>query len=233
MSQVQEEVSSPPRFWVRLILFLLCAVASLICLNIALSALNTLHQLDVIEAERDNWQRPSQVIQALGLKNGNSVLDVGCGSGYFSLRLSDPVGASGKVIAEDIRRLPLPFLWARAVRKGKHNISVHLGTVDDPRVPLNSVDAVLISNTYHEFTDPLSILGHVRQALRSGGRLVIIDRSPRPNAGQAGTREHEVSFEQVEKDLHRGGFAVDARTEHFIEKDPDNESWWIIVAHHP
>ncbi len=128
---------------------------------LAYQALTTLNQLDVIEAERDQWQRPSEVIQALDLKDGDSVVDLGCGSGYFSLKLSDPIGRNGKVIAEDIRRLSLTFLWMRTVRKGKHNLSMHLGDLDDPRLRPSSINAVLISNTYHEFTAAQSILDHV------------------------------------------------------------------------
>jgi len=234
MSQVQEEVASPSNFWVRLVLFLFCALAALICLNVALSALNTLHQLDAIEAERDNWQSPMQVIQALGLKDGNTVVDLGCGSGYFSLKLSDPVGAGGSVIAEDIRRLPLAFLWARALRTGKYNVHVRLGDLDDPRLSPNSVDAVLISNTYHEFDSPMRILDHIRQALIPGGRIVIIDRTPHTTVEKTSAmREHEISAERVEADLHQAGFAVDARSQDFINRDPEGESWWMIVAHHP
>lgn len=173
------------------------------------------------------------MIEALNLKGGNSVVDIGSGSGYFSLKLSDPVGGGGRVIAEDIRQLPLTFLWVRAVRKGKHNITVRLGTADNPRLPPNSADPALISNTYHEFSDPLSILAQVRQALLSGGRLVVIDRAPDPTVGKTSTQEHEVSSEQVETDLRHADFAIDARTEHLIEKDPENETWWMIVAHHP
>src|SRR6516162_4875641 len=144
MSPTQEKVPLRLKYWVRLALFVLCALAVLIGSNVVYQALTTLKQLDVIEAERDQWQRPLEVIQALNLKDGDSVVDLGCGSGYFSLKLSDPVGRNGKVIAEDIRRLSLTFLWMRAVRKGKPNVSVHLGDIDDPRLYPGSVNAVLI-----------------------------------------------------------------------------------------
>lgn len=230
---MHEGVLSPPNFWFRVVLFLACALGALLLLNVGLSALSTLKQLDVIEADRDQWQRPSQVLEALNLKNGNSVVDIGGGSGYFFLRLSDPVGANGEVIAEDIRRLPLSFLWIRALWKGKRNISVRLVEADDPHLDPKSVDAVLISNTYHEFIAPLNILDHVRQALPPGGRIVIIDRSSRPTSGQTAIQEHEVASGQVEKDLLQAGFLVNVCSDNFIEKDPEGESWWMIVAHHP
>ena len=98
---------------VKLALFVICAIAVLFLFNTAYQALNTFSRLNAVEAERDQWQRPSDVIQALDLRPGNVVLDLGCGSGYFTLKLSAPVGHSGRVIAEDIRSLPLMFLWFR------------------------------------------------------------------------------------------------------------------------
>ena len=102
---------------VKLLVVLLCALATLFIFDTARSALDTISRLDVVEAERDQWQRPSDVIRALDLKPGNVVVDLGCGSGYFTLKLSLSVGESGRVIAEDIRRLPLSFLWFRTVQK--------------------------------------------------------------------------------------------------------------------
>jgi ubiquinone/menaquinone biosynthesis C-methylase UbiE len=113
--------------------------------------LSTLNQLDIIEAEPDHWQRSSKVVQALDLKPVEAVVDLGCGSGPLSLKLAEPVGPNGRVIAEDIRRLSLAFLWMRTLRKGKHNVRVLLGDVDNPQFDPNSVIAVLISNSYHGF----------------------------------------------------------------------------------
>jgi predicted methyltransferase len=115
MSPTQEKVPFRLKSWVRLALFLACALAVVIGANVGYQALTTLKQLDVIEAQRDRWQRPSEVIQALNLKDGDSVVDFGCGSGYFSLKLSDPVGRNGKVIAEDIR----PPLFDLPLDKGR------------------------------------------------------------------------------------------------------------------
>ena len=234
MSQTQETPSSRTRYWVRFTLFVGCGLVVLIGLNVGYQALSTLNQLDIIEAERDHWQHPSEVIQALNLKSGETVADLGCGSGYFSLKLSEPVGPNGRVIAEDIRRLSLAFLWIRTQRKGKHNVRVLLGDVDDPHLAPHSVNAVLISNTYHEFTAPGAIMDHVRQSLVPGGRIVIIDRTPKDQQEPgAAFQEHEISSEQVQAALHKAMFEIDSRTDHFIESDPEHEKWWMIVAHRP
>ena len=105
--------SSRLSYRTKLVLFLLCAIAILFLVDTAYQGLNTLSRLNVVEAGRDQWQRPSEVLKALDLKPGYIVVDLGCGSGYFTLKLSAPVGKSGRVLAEDIRRLPLAFLWIR------------------------------------------------------------------------------------------------------------------------
>jgi predicted methyltransferase len=192
--------------------------------------------LDVVEAERDQWQRPSDVIEALNLKPGEVVVDLGCGSGYFALKLSVPVGQSGSVLAEDIRRLPLVFLWLRTFHRHEHNVRIVHGEPDDPHLPVEGVNAVLIANTYHEFTDSRPILVHVVESLVSGGSLVVIDREPRPvDPGSTGTaaEHHEVSSEQVESELRHAGLEIVRRQDRFIQNDPLNENWWIITARKP
>ena len=213
---------------VKLLVFLLSALAILFVFNTAYSALNTISRLDVVEAERDRWQRPSDVVEALDLRPGNVVVDLGCGSGYFTLKLSPLVGDSGRVIAEDIRRLPLVFLWFRTVQRREHNVTILHGELDDPHLPTR-VNGVLIANTYHEFIDSQSILAHVHQALVPEGQLVVVDRGP--HAADIGSRDnHEISAERVESELRQADFDVVSRRDHFIDKDPDNETWWLIVA---
>ena len=221
---------------IKLVLFLLCAITILFLVNIAYQGLNTLSRLNAIEAERDQWQRPSDVIQALDLRPGNVVVDLGCGSGYFTLRLSPVVGDSGSVVAEDIRRLPLVFLWLRIFPRRQRNVSIVHGEPGDPHLPIQDVNAVLIANRYHEFTDSQAILAHVFRSLVSGGRLVVVDRGP--HSAGAGSREtatehHEVSPEQVERELCQAGFEIVSRQDRFIENDPFNENWWMITARKP
>jgi ubiquinone/menaquinone biosynthesis C-methylase UbiE len=221
---------------IKLALFFLCVISILFLIDTAYQGLNTLSRLNVVEAERDQWQRPSDVIQALALRPGNVVVDLGCGSGYFTLKLSTPVGQSGSVVAEDIRRLPLVFLWLRTLQRRQHNVSIVLGEPDDPHLPLQGVNAVLIANRYHEFTDPHAILAHLVRSLVSGGRLVVVDREPRPvEKGTTGTAadHHEVSSEQVESELRHAGFEIVSRQDRFIQNDPLSENWWIITARKP
>ncbi len=211
----------------KLFVFVLGALAVLVAFHVGSSALDTISRLNAIEAERDDWQRPAAVIQALDLRRDDVVVDLGCGSGYFTLKLSSQVGERGRVIAEDIRRLPLAFLWFRAAERGEHNVRVVLGKPADPLLPPR-VNAVLISNTYHEFTDARPILVHVYQALVPGGRLVVVDRQPKPQ-----TSEHEISPDRVEGDLHQVNFEIVSRQDRFIQNDSYGENWWLIVAQKP
>jgi predicted methyltransferase len=112
---------------VKLLAFFLSAVGVLLVVNVGYSALGAFSRLNEVEAERDHWQRPSDILQALDLRPGNIVVDLGCGSGYFTLKLSSPVGDSGHVIAEDIRRLPLMFLRARAISRREQDVKIVVG----------------------------------------------------------------------------------------------------------
>ena len=217
----------------KVIVFFFCALGLFAAAGGTSSVLQTLSRLDQVEAERDQWQRPSTVLQALDLRPGDSVVDLGCGSGYFSLKLSQPVGSKGRVIAEDIRTLPLTFLWLRTHRNHLGNISIVRGQPTDPHLP-SGVTVVLIANTYHELADAQLILAHVKESLVSGGRLVVLDRAPSPMGTDAtGIAEHEISSQRVERELQQAGFALVSRDDHFISRDPENTSWWLVVARKP
>src|ERR1035441_933245 len=91
----------------RIIIFLVCVVLTITVLSTVYQAGQTLDSLGVVEHDRDHWQRPSDVLRAPELREGSVVADIGCGAGYFALKLSPPVGKSGEVLAADIQRLPL------------------------------------------------------------------------------------------------------------------------------
>lgn len=217
----------------KLFFFAAGALGLLIVLNVGNSALNTISQLDVIEAQRDTWQRPLEVLPQLNLKAGDTVADLGCGSGYFTLKLSSIVGSSGKVVAEDIRRLPLAFLWARALQRHEWNVHAVHGEWNDAHLPVR-IDAVLISNTYHEFSDPQAILNQLHRAMIPGGRLVILDRSPVvAELANSEPFEHTISADTVANQLRQAGFEMVNRQDNFIDPGPGHESWWLITAREP
>jgi predicted methyltransferase len=118
--------------------------------------------------------------------------------------------------------------------KNERNITVVHGDPADPRLPSQRANEALIANTYHELTDSQAILAHVRQSLIPGGRLVVVDRAPKgADIGTTRLAAHEISAEQVESELRKAQFEIVTRQDVFIDKDPDNEGWWLIVARKP
>jgi predicted methyltransferase len=217
------------KYRIRVALFLVAVVVVVVLLSLVHKGINTIYVLNAVEAERDQWQKPSEVISRLNLKSGDVVADVGSGAGYFSLRLSPVVGRSGTVLAVDVRKLPLVFLWIRGFLAGLHNIRISPGQSDAPHLPVGMVDAVLVANTYHEFAAPESMLDHIFKSLRPGGRLVVIDRSPTGDqSGSEAEQHHVISPAAVEAQVRQKGFKILERQDQFIRR-PD-EQWWLLIT---
>jgi predicted methyltransferase len=189
--------------------------------------IRTVQTLSSVEAERDQWQKPEDVIRELDLKSGDTVVDFGSGAGYFALKLASRVGPQGKVLAVDLRTVSLAFLRARTFLRGFHNVQTIRGAVDDPLLPSTRVDAVLVANTYHELTEAPAVLNHLHGALRSGGRLVIVDRTSTESA-----QHHQIQPAAVEQELRNDGFNIVRRQDEFIHP-PGDEVWWLIIASKP
>jgi ubiquinone/menaquinone biosynthesis C-methylase UbiE len=113
----------------------------------------------------------------LGLAAGKGVADIGAGSGWFTVRAAQRVGSSGTVYAVDINPEAIRYIDQRVKKQSLQNVKSILNTPDDPKLPKDSVDAVLLLKTYHEVADPVALLEHLRPALRPGARLGIIDRN--------------------------------------------------------
>lgn len=216
------------RYLVRIAVLLGLAAAGVLFLSIGVRTVNTLRRLEVVEAERDLWQRPQDVLRSMELRPGQTALDVGCGAGYFALKLSALVGDQGRVTAVDVRPLSLAFLRLRAALAGRHNLVVIHGDATDAPLP-SDLDAVLIANTFHELREPGPLLAHLRRALRRGGRLVVID--PGRTAASDRRERHLVASEAVHQ-LEAAGFAVVSREDRFLA-DPDGDAWWLLVARRP
>jgi len=229
---------------IRVALFFVLVVTMVVALFLVYQLTETLYQLHLAEGERDRWQRPDDVIESLKLKDGYVVADVGCGVGYFSLKLAPKVAEHGSVLAEDILGESLTFLWIRAFLQHQSNIRVIHGNPDDPHLPEGGVDAVLIANSYHEFSKPLAILDHTFRALRSGGRLVVLDRGPRSEHGESREiqmQQYQIGASIAEDEIRQRGFEVISRDDRFIDRPAaerpgdrsDDHVWWLIVARKP
>jgi precorrin-6B methylase 2 len=153
-----------------------------------------------------------QILSAMRLAEGSVVADIGTGSVPTNPdRIAKIVGPSGKVICVDIDQKALDKLTAALKAEGATNIEVQLGKPDDPLLPEKSCDAVLISNAYHEMEKHEAMLGHIRQALKPGGRLVIVERirdSLRNAARSEQTSKHQLGLDVLDSELQAAGFQV-------------------------
>ena len=196
-------------------------------------AVRTLGTLDRVERERDTWQRPDEILRQLDLHPGMTVVDLGSGAGYFSLKIAPRVSPNGRVLAVDLRRQSLAFLWIRAVLASQWSIDIIRGRVDDPKLPAAPVDAVLIANTYHELTAPEQILKALYTSMRPGGRLVVVDRAPRAGGETRATAEHELTRAVAERQINQQGFQTVFREDPFIDRSGDEDLWWLVVFRKP
>lgn len=132
-------------------------------------------ELGVLESpDRDEWQEPERIMDALMIADGSRVADLGAGGGWFTVRLARRVGPNGRVYAEDVQSAMIDSIRLRVANQRLTNVETILGSEDDPRLPSN-LDAVLIVDTYPVLGDRVSMLRNVARALAPHGRLGIVD----------------------------------------------------------
>jgi ubiquinone/menaquinone biosynthesis C-methylase UbiE len=178
--------------------------------------------------QRMKETRMGDLVRHLGIREGGRVADVGCGSGEFSVVLSRVVGPSGKVWCEDIR----PG-GAEVKRQHARNVTIVKGADDDPKLPAGSLDAVLIVNSYHEMPKYEAMLRHIKESLKPGGRLVILDNRPnrtsqRPRDKQ--TNNHVLSIDLAAAEVNAAGFQMVAREDGFLDNHDNESAHWLLVA---
>ena len=125
--------------------------------------------------ERIDEEEPDVALDAIRLARGSTVADVGAGSGYMSVKMAARVGPTGKVYANDIQPEMLTLLRQRLTREKVTNVEPVLGTIDDPRLPVGALDLILMVDVYHEFSEPQKMLRRMREALKPGARLVLLE----------------------------------------------------------
>ena len=130
---------------------------------------------DLEGPDRDVWQMPDAVMDALAIADGSQVADIGAGGGWFTVRLARRVGPNGVVYAQDVQSQMLEAIRRRVDREGLRNVRTVLGDAENPRLPPASVQAVLIVDAYHEFTNRDAWLARLATALKPGGRVGVVD----------------------------------------------------------
>jgi len=150
--------------------------------------------------EREAEEAPSKLMEAIRLDPGLTAADIGAGTGYFSFRLAEQVGPTGKVYAVDIQQEMLDVVAERMKKSKVENIEPVLGEVDDPKLPEASVDAILLVDVYHEFEFPYEMTAAMVRALRPGGRIVFVEyRLEDPDVPIK--RVHKMSQKQVLREM--------------------------------
>ena len=160
------------------------------------------------EKSRDAWQKPNEVVEYLGLQPGQVVADLGAASGYFSRPLARAVGPTGWVFAVEVEAGFFPPLHQLAAQAGVNNIATVLASFDDPHLPEASTDVVFICDTLHHIEGRPAYYAKLKQALKSNGRIVVVDFFPDRDIPVGPKKGERLSVDQVTCELQAAGFLV-------------------------
>ncbi len=153
------------------------------------------------EDQRDSLGEAQVVMDLAAIKAGTTVADIGAGEGYYTIRLAERVGTKGRVLAQDIDPGAIERLGARLERDRLDNVSIKLGSPDNPGLPGNSFDRIFLVHMYHEVTEPYAFLWRLRPALKAGGQVIVVDVD-RP------TSQHGISPDLLFCEFNAVGFRL-------------------------
>jgi SAM-dependent methyltransferase len=160
---------------------------------------------------RDERLQINRVMDILEIRAGKNVADIGAGSGWFTVRAARRVTETGTVYAVDINPEATRYIDKRAQKEGLHNVKTVLSKSDDPQLPVNQIDSVLLLKTYHEVDKPVALLRNLRASLRPGARIGVIDRN-------GNGENHGVAPDIVIKEALEAGYALQSRYD-FVKGD--------------
>ncbi len=190
------------------------------------------------EEERDRWQKTGEIFSALGVREGSRIAELGSGRGYFIVRLARAVGQTGRVWGVDIAEGEVKQLRLRLEEDEIENVEVVHGDTKDPKLAPASIDGILITDAYHEMTEYQAMLAAARQALKPGGKLVLVDRVRKEAKRQDLSKEerdrqanqHQIAPELVEGELREAGFQIIERRDPFVDRPGDSVHWLIVAG---
>jgi precorrin-6B methylase 2 len=156
-------------------------------------------------SEREIEEQPQRLIDALEIKPGQTIVDLGAGSGYYSFRIAPLTGPTGKVVAVDIEPAMLDVIAQRARRERIGNVTTVRSSAQDPNLPARSVDLLFMVDVYHELEFPFEVMTRVRAALKPGGRVALVEyRAEDPEVLIKPV--HKMSERQVRREMQAAGF---------------------------
>lgn len=158
--------------------------------------------------ERDAEEQPYKVIEAMKLKPGDRVADIGVGTGYYARKIAKVVGDEGKVYGVDIQPEMLDLLMGYCDKEEIDNVVPVLGDFDDPHLPKESIDWMILADVYHEFADPQTMLRKMREALKPDGKIALLEYRLEDDSGAHIKLEHRMSVDQVLAEWIPEGFEL-------------------------
>jgi SAM-dependent methyltransferase len=162
----------------------------------------------LVRPERETEEQPDRALDLIGIAKNSTVADVGAGNGYITWRLAERVGPKGKVYANDIQPEMLDMLRRNVKQRKLENVETILGAYDDPKLPSNSIDLIILVDVYHEFSEPQKMLRKMRESLKPDGRLVLLEYRGEDPAVPI-RPEHKMTVTQVKAELEPEGFRLD------------------------
>ena len=157
---------------------------------------------------REQEEEPDRALDLIGIAPGSVVADIGAGTGYMTLRLSQRVGAAGKVYANDVQPAMLHVIEEKVRAQRLSNVEIVQGTDADAHLPDNAIDLALLVDVYHEFSHPQQMLRSIRRSLKANGRLILVEyRKEDPRIPIAPT--HRMSVDEARTEVEAEGFKFD------------------------
>jgi arsenite methyltransferase len=183
------------------------------------------HWAKVFESpQRDRWQKPEEVVRELDLKEGQTVVDIGAGTGYFTRRLAAAVGPTGRAIGLDVEPAMVAYMRKDAAKLELGSYQARVVKPDDPGLAPDSVDMIFLCDAYHHLTDRPEYFSRLIPALKPGGRIVIIDFEQRPMP-VGPPPAHKVSLTKVRGEMRHAGYKMTRSYgflpyQYFVEFEP-------------
>jgi len=183
-----------------------CFLRTLLLAALLFSGCAALKQCAYEGLSRDDWQQPDRVIQSLQIRPGDSIADLGAGSGYFTFRLAEAAGPSGRVYAVDIDPDMISLIEAKAKERGVQNVEAVLARPADPSLPQGGIDLIFTSNTYHHIENRVRYFTALRKVLRPGGRAAVIEFDRR--SWLSGLFKHYTPREFIKREMEQAGYRL-------------------------
>jgi ubiquinone/menaquinone biosynthesis C-methylase UbiE len=166
----------------------------------------------LVRSELVTEEEPDKALDAIALQKGDVVADIGAGVGYFTWRMAERVGPTGKIFASDIQAAMLDQLRKNVAARGLSNVVPVLGTEVDPKLPAGKIDMALLVDVYHEFSHPREMLSKIRESLKPTGRLILLEyRKEDPTVPIR--LEHKMTVKEVRAEIEPEGFRFEKSLE--------------------